>query len=446
MPMSHPTSPLRSRRAAALTTPPGRPSFRAVRTLLALLLVAGGLAGGGVFGGASPAAGAEPEVEVDPPGRVDIIEVRGRIDPVVADFIGRSLTQAIEGDDEVLVIQLDSPGDLISESELDELVERITFSPVPVAIWVGPTGARAYGGAFRLLSAAPVAGMAPGTKIGKGEGVTGTVGSERALTDGLIDMTPPTLGEFVVGLDGRAIGVDVVRTARDSIDDQGRPRREVAGEVRFGKLSILERLLHAAARPSVTYLLLLVGISLLIFEFFSAGIGVAGATGAILLVMSAYGLAVLPTSPLSLAMIALAFFGFSIDVQAGAPRLWTAIATVSLVVGSLRLFGEGIDVPLLTMLALVIGVVLLMVSGMTSMLRSRFSTPTIGRESMIGRMGQARSAVAPDGTVVLDGGLWRARTNRATPIAVGDPVRVVAIDGLVLEVEPEEGGARDAGH
>ena len=139
-------------------------------------------------------------------------------------------------------------------------------------------------------------------------------------------------------------------------------------------------------------------------------------------------------------------FGFAVDVQAGAPRVWTGVGAVSLLVGSWQLFGDGIDVPWLTLLVIVVGVVLLMVSGLPSMVRSRFSTPTIGRESMIGEMGSARTAVDPEGTVALRGGLWRARTNRATPIGEGDSIRVVSIDGLLLEVEPEEGGAKDAGH
>jgi membrane-bound serine protease (ClpP class) len=75
--------------------------------------------------------------------------------------------------------------------------------------------------------------------------------------------------------------------------------------------------------------------------------------------------------------------------------------------------------------------------------RSRFSTPTIGREGMIGEMGEAVRAVAPEGVVRVREALWRAFTNRATPIAQGDPVRVVGIQGTLLEVEPEEGGARD---
>ena len=84
-----------------------------------------------------------------------------------------------------------------------------------------------------------------------------------------------------------------------------------------------------------------------------------------------------------------------------------------------------------------------MVAGMPTMVRSRFSTPTIGRDWMIGEMGAARTDIAPDGVVTLRDAPWRARTNRATPIRKDDAVRVVAIEGLVLEVEPEEGGARD---
>ena len=81
--------------------------------------------------------------------------------------------------------------------------------------------------------------------------------------------------------------------------------------------------------------------------------------------------------------------------------------------------------------------------GMPSMVRTRFATPTIGREWMIGELGAAATSIDPDGVAVVSGARWRARTNRATPIAAGDAVRVVAIDGVTLEVEPLEGAARD---
>ena len=94
-------------------------------------------------------------------------------------------------------------------------------------------------------------------------------------------------------------------------------------------------------------------------------------------------------------------------------------------------------------LVVIAGAMLFMLGGMTAMIRSRFSTPTVGREGMIGEDGTAEVAVDPDGVVLIRGARWRARTNRATPIEAGDPVKVVAVEGLVLEVEPPEGGAQD---
>jgi membrane-bound serine protease (ClpP class) len=91
----------------------------------------------------------------------------------------------------------------------------------------------------------------------------------------------------------------------------------------------------------------------------------------------------------------------------------------------------------------IVGTALFMLGAMPTVIRSRFSTPTVGRAGMVGEMGEAEVDVAPDGVVVIRGARWRARTNRATPVTAGDPVRVVAVDGLVLEVEPEAGGARD---
>jgi len=105
---------------------------------------------------------------------------------------------------------------------------------------------------------------------------------------------------------------------------------------------------------------------------------------------------------------------------------WTALAMVAFM-GVLWLAGMAVA----------------MVSGMPAMVRARFGTPTIGRESMVGELGEAASDIDPDGIVIVRGASWRARTNRATPIATGEPARVVAIDGLTLEVEPEEGAARD---
>lgn len=382
-----------------------------------------------------PIAGAAQE---PPAGVVDVVEVDGRIDPVVVDFLTRAVDAAQAAASEVLVIQLDTPGVLVSRDRFAVLVERIRASTVPVAVWVGPSGARADDAAAALVAAAATAGMAPGTKVAG-------LGPEAAQARGLVQTNDPTLGEFVVNLDGRELGGRTLRTAR-VVPEGELLRRQQAGQVRFAKLGLSERVLHLTVRPSVAYLLLVVGLLLIVFEFFTAGVGLAGITGALSLALSAYGLAVLPTRGAGLALLAVGILGYSIDVQAGAPRVWTGIGAVAFVAGSWLLFPGDLRVSWLVTILMAGGVALFMMSGMTAMLRARFSTPTIGRESMIGEMGEAATGIDPEGTVDLRGGVWRARTNRATPIPAGDRVRVVAIDGLLLEVEPETGGAKDAGH
>ena len=112
------------------------------------------------------------------------------------------------------------------------------------------------------------------------------------------------------------------------------------------------------------------------------------------------------------------------------------------VVGSFTLY-DGVSLSWITLGFAIIGVVLAFTAGMPSMVRTRFSTPTIGRDWMIGEMGRAVTSVDPDGVVQIREALWRASTNRATPIEELEQVRVVSIDGLVLEVEPATGGAKD---
>ncbi|HVF76154.1 MAG TPA: NfeD family protein [Acidimicrobiales bacterium] len=360
-------------------------------------------------------------------GEVDVIEVNGLIDRVVADFVTDAVDDAERSGVEALVVQLDSSGAVVDDARLDALVARIEGAAVPVAVWVGPTGAKAKGDAVRLVQAARLRGIAPGARI------------EDAPDEVL---QAPTLGDFIVDLDGRTYAGSALETS-EVVQEPGKdPRRTPTVNVRFQKLGLVARLLHTAASPSVAYVMFVLGLALIVFELYTAGIGVAAVTGACALVLGGFGLAELPTRPWALALLALGVFGYAVDVQAGSPRAWTVIGTVSLAVGTVRLY-DGYSPSLLVMLFVVAGTALFMVAGMPSMVRARFSTPTIGRESMVGDVGEALVAVDPDGTVEVRGAPWRARTNRATPIAPGEAVRVVGIDGLLLEVEPEAGGAKD---
>jgi membrane-bound serine protease (ClpP class) len=250
------------------------------------------------------------------------------------------------------------------------------------------------------------------------------------------DLISPTIGDFIVDLDGRMVNGQALQTAR-VVQRSGQPRREPSVDVRFAKLALIPRLLHTVASPSVAYLLLLAGMLLIVFEFFTVGIGLAGGAGALFGVLAAYGLAVLPTQPLGLGLLVVGVIGLGIDVQTGAPRVWTAIGAAALLAGTWLLY-DGVALPLVTAVLTLLGAFLFMLAAMPSVVRARFSTPTIGRESIVDEVGEATESLGPEGTVRVREALWRARTNRATPIASGQKVRVVGVEGLVLQVEPVE--------
>ncbi|HVM04494.1 MAG TPA: NfeD family protein [Acidimicrobiales bacterium] len=407
------------------------PLGASIAPALALVLLGAALLAAAPAGAAAQAEGGR---------HVDVIEVIGLVDAVQVDFVEDALRRAEEGGAEALVIQVDSSGGIADRDDLDALLFRMAHSTVPVAVWVGPSGGQALGQGFELVEAAGIAGIASRGRLGPRDR---PVPAARAAERGLVEIVAPTLGDFIVELDGREVGGTTLETARVVREDGSQPRRQPTVDVRFAKLGLMARLLHTAASPSVAYLLFAAGLGLIVLELFTAGIGVAAFTGAVCLVLASYGLAALPSRPYAVALLALSFLAYAVDVQAGTPRTWTAVGTVLLAVGSVRLYEDGLAPSWVVLVTVVGGTALLMVAGLPAMLRARFSTPTIGRESMVGETGAAVAAVDPEGTVEVRGATWRARTNRATPIEAGDAVRVVAIDGLLLEVEPAEGGAKD---
>lgn len=387
-------------------------------------------------------------------GCVNVVAVDGIIDEILADFIINSVREAAADPDVVaVVLQLNSPGTAVSDRRLGEVADAIANSGIPVSIWIGAAGSDALGGAAELVVVADSSGITPGAEIGDvgrqrlstaefgrlfgGDLVAALSGrfvGEDAVDAGLVDRFSPTLVEHVSELDQ----VDVTETTGEG----GEILRSPVQEVRFSGLPLQTQLLHTAASPSVAYLLLIIGLGLLLFEFFTAGVGVAGVVGAGFAILGGYGVAALPYNGWALALLLLSMLGFAIDMQTGIPRLWTSISMAAFTVGSVFLFTAFRP----TWIALVVGVAGMaatVYSGMPAMIRTRFGTPTIGRDWMVGELGEVTTDVDPEGMVEIRGAQWRARTNRATPVRVGERVKVIEIDGLVLEVEPEDGGAID---
>ncbi|MCU0268806.1 MAG: hypothetical protein MUF83_09175 [Acidimicrobiales bacterium] len=412
-----------------------------------------------LVGGAGRAASAAPAQTGDA-GFVVVAKVTGLVDPVLADYLDRTVTEAEEAGARGLVLRVNSDGVVVSDEDVTDLVERLQASTVPVHVWIGPSGSGLTGDASWLVLGADTIGMAPGTELGGGDepadglspevlaglspqaraaldaGVVtegNEVDDEEAAQLGITAGQAPTIGDFVVDLPG-------FETREVSQGDQ--TRREPVTLVVFTQLSLLDQFMHTVASPAVAYLLFIAGLSLLVFELYTAGVGVAGVVGALSFVLACYGLSVLPVRPVGVALLVLSMVAYAVDVQTGVPRFWTAAGTVLFVSGSLVLY-DGVSMSWLTLAVGVVAMLLTYLAGMPAMVRTRFSTPTIGREWMVGEMGRAVSPIAPDGVVQIRGALWRAFTNRATPIDELDAVRVTGIEGLVLEVEPETGAARD---
>jgi membrane-bound serine protease (ClpP class) len=414
---------------------------------------------------------------------IDVVQVNGALDPPNVSLVRSVIRDANRKQSTLLVIQLDSPG--VVDSDVRPIVDAIRASGVPIAVWVGPAGSNAKGGAVELVAAAPMASVSPGSHLGPAyplaldhphaipatkvaallESVAsasprGAAGIARATRRrlssaeakrlGVVDAVEPTLVSLLGTLDGRSVvtptGTHRLSLAKVQQTSNG-PRRVPNQSVHFRKLGLAEQAIHTLTSPSIAYFLFVAGLALIVFEFFTAGVGLAGLAGAGALVGAFIGFSHLPVHPWAVALLAIGVLGFAIDVQAGGFGFWTIAGLASLLAGSLTLMGgEHLDPKWWVIVLVCGGTTLFMLAGMTAAVRSRFSTPTVGREGMVGEMGQAEVDVAPDGVVRIRDALWRARTNRATPIRAGDPVRVVEVQGLVLEVEPELGGARDHRH
>ncbi|MBT4985978.1 MAG: hypothetical protein HOH42_08475 [Ilumatobacter sp.] len=439
-------------------------------TAAGLSLFAGGVSAQDDQGGDDPT----PDTVVTPGGAtiapVDVLQVSGFMDDILVAEIRDAIERADDSGAQALILQVNSDGTVVDDSVVEALLEDIATAPVPIGVWVGPTGSRFYGPAAQMLAVADVTGMAPGARVGY-FGVPLSIPSaeidfgiaEETLRNGSVGLSEaraldifrqrindegiPTVTSMLQAMNGyEELGVTLV-TTEQVVTDDGNTRFDTVAIVRFSKLSLIDQLFHTVASPPVAYLLLLTGLALLVFEFFTAGVGVAGVVGAVCTFLAFSGLAVLPTRTWAVVVIGLAMLAFSVDVQVGIPRFWTGVGLVLTVIGTWFLFeplpGASMRPGWIALITGVGGIALTFIVGMPNMVRTRFATPTIGREWMIGELGTVIDDVDPDGVVEVGNGRWRARTNRATPVMRGDEIRVAAIDGITLEVEPLEGAAKD---
>jgi membrane-bound serine protease (ClpP class) len=275
-------------------------------------------------------------VSAQSPGSIEVVEVKGVIDGPVERAITTNLRAAEREEAALVVLQVDSRG-VVDAARTRRIVAAIARAKVPVAVWIGPPGARAEHGAARIVQAARIRAMSPGSSLGplhtldirtRDSGVLDHRELARRLSAAdardanLVRFVEPSLNELITVLDEREV-VDL------DVDD---------ALIRFHKLDILGRAMHAAAQPSIVYLFLLLALVGIVFELFHPSTGPAGISGLIALGLCLYGMVTLGGSWLGFALIVAGVAGFCIDLRYQALGLFTIFGFGALVAGSLLLF------------------------------------------------------------------------------------------------------------
>lgn len=412
------------------------------RLRLVLLFVAAFL----VSGVAAARAGDADETD---PGAVVVADVKGPVDQRIIDY----LIDVIRiRDAQVIVLQIDSPD--VASGDLAPLLAAMESSPIPITAWVGPSGAVALGDISSILVRASVVGAAQGAAVGliddtrdpevpSGAGFDEKVSVTSAGVPALgITEATPTIGQFIVGLDGQTVetsdGAVTLETATTITTEEGIEVVVPSVDVRFLKPGLFTRFLRLASRPEGTMFFLVIGISAAVFEFYAAGVGVSAAVAALALFLAGYGMATLPMNWWAMGLVLLGMLLYTASFQRNRIGVAAAAGTASLIAGGWFFTASGPQYPprLWLVLLIVAAVASFYVVALPTVVRARFSTRTIGRQQLVGRVGVAETSFDPEGVVDLDGSRWRARAPRAAAIEPGDVVEVVEVKGILLEVMP----------
>ena len=394
-----------------------------------------------------------------------VTRIEGTITPVIADHLVDGVGTAERDGHAAYLVELDTPGGL--DTSMREIIKAFLGADVPVVVYVTPSGARAASAGALITFAANVAAMAPGTTIGAATPVDLQGGeiSDKVINDAA------AFAESVAAQRGRntEFAIDTVREGRavtaeeavrlDAVDLLAASRAELLQEldgrsvkVASGNSVILRtagatsveqdfglfrQLLQLLADPNLAFLFLSLGTLAIIYELANPGVGFGGIAGGIFLLLGFFALSVLPINLVGLLLLGLAAALFVAELFVPGVGVFAAGGTVALVLGGLFLFDGAvrIDPAVLVPVALVVGGGSVLAGRLAW--RARRAPSVSGREGLLGRQVTVRSADGPVGQVLLDGAWWTVRS-RGGPLAPGQTVRVVDLDGLELIVEPNK--------
>jgi membrane-bound serine protease (ClpP class) len=404
------------------------------------------------------------------------LDISDAIQPITAQYIVESLRQADREACRLVILNLETPGGYLSSTEI--IVKAITSSKVPVAVFVSGTQAASAG--FFITIASDVAAMAPGTRFGASHPVS-ALGSDKnkgkeadtlsqkaendaaawvrslaenrgrnvsaaedavrlsrsftekeALKSGLIDLVVPDEEALLRALDGR-----IVRR----FDGRRETLRLAGAKLKHVSMSGREKFLSWIANPAILFFLLALGAVGLYVEFTHPGMIFPGVVGAVALLCFAYATSIIPINYAGLLLIVLGIVLFLLEIKVTSYGMLTIGGAACLLLGGLMLFrtrgAEGVDLPLWTVGSLSLSAALIIAFLTHRVIWAHGQKVTTGEEGLVGEEGEALTDLDPEGRVFVHGEYWNARSR--SPIRKGSRVKVLSVQGMMLDVEERRG-------
>jgi len=395
------------------------------------------------------------------------IEMDSAITPVTVRLLTTALDRAQSEGAQALIVQLNTPGGL--ERSMRSMVQTILGSPIPVIVYVAPTGARAASAGVFITMAAHVAAMAPATNIGAAHPVAvggtmdkemtrkvendaaafaRTIATERgrnaewaekavrssvsatereAVKLKVVDLVAESVPDLLAKVDGRT-----VKTSKGSVTLATRDAPVKVIEVRFR-----DRFLALISDPNIAYLLMMAGMLGIFFELSNPGSILPGIIGGICLILAFFAFQSLPVNWAGLLLLLFGIVLLIVEIKVVSHGVLTIGGVIAMLLGSLMLYDSpditGIRLSWFVIVPTVGTTAGLVFFAVSMGIRALYRPSVIGSAAMVGRLGVTRTALQPDGQVLIDGELWRAVSPDAG-VGAGEPVQVTAIDGLTLTV------------
>ncbi|HET9855899.1 MAG TPA: nodulation protein NfeD [Methylomirabilota bacterium] len=398
---------------------------------------------------------------------VSLIELDSAITPVTVRLLAGAIDRAQAEGAQALIVQLNTPGGL--ERSMRSMVQSILGSPIPVIVYVAPAGARAASAGVFVTMAAHVAAMAPATNIGAAHPVAVGGGGDKEMLQKVAndaaafartiatergrnaEWAEKAVRSSVSATEREAVKLKIVDLVAESVPDllariDGRTVKTTRGQVTLAtkdapvkviEVRFRDRFLALISDPNIAYLLMMAGMLGLFFELSNPGAILPGVIGGICLILAFYAFQSLPVNWAGLLLILFGVVLLIAEIKVVSHGVLAIGGVVAMLLGSLMLYDTpettGIRLSWYVMIPTVGTTAALVFFAVSMGIRALYRPSVTGESAMVGRLGVARSALAPEGQVMIDGELWRA-VSQGGPVAAGEPVKVAAIDGLTLKV------------